>query len=306
MKVYTDIDKLPQFNSSVVTLGSFDGIHSAHSKIINLLNAKAREYGTESVVISFSPHPRMVLSQNDENFRLLTTDEEKIKLFEQLGVDNLILVPFTIEFSQQDPRQYVEHFIFDLFKPKIIIIGYDHRFGLNRAGNIELIKQYENKLGFKVIKLEREDFEDYAISSTKIRNYLIQGEIETANILLGRNYSFSGKVIHGNKLGRKIGFRTANLELDKIKLIPVDGVYASIVTIDNIRYNGMMYIGIKHYGDNKKEKVVEINIFEFGENIYDKTIDVEVVSFIRPGIKFESEEQIISQLNQDKDDVAQA
>jgi len=300
MKVYRDIDNLPQFKSSVVTLGSFDGIHSAHLKIINLLNAKAREYDTESIVITFSPHPRMVLGQNDDDFKLLTTDNEKIKLFDKLGVDHLIIVPFTVEFSRMEPRKYVTKFICENFNPKIIIIGYDHRFGLNRAGNIALIKEYEKECKFKVIKLEREDFEESAISSTKIRNYLLEGDIDTANILLGRNYSITGKVIHGNKLGREIGFRTANLEIDNTKLIPIDGVYASIVTIDNIQYQGMMYIGIKHYGDNKKQKVVEINIFDFNQNIYDKSIEVEITDYIRPGIKFESKEQIIQQLNEDK------
>lgn len=303
MKVYRDIDNLPKFNSSVITLGSFDGIHSAHLKIINLLTAKAREYDTESVVISFSPHPRMVLSQNDKDFKLLTTDEEKIQGLEQLGIDHLVLVPFTVEFSRQDPREYVSKFICKNFNPKIILFGYDHRFGLNRAGDISLIKEYEKECGFKVIKIDREDYEDSAISSTKIRNLLLDGNIDTANILLGKNYSFSGKVIHGNKLGREIGFRTANLEINKNKLIPVDGVYSSLVYIDDVQYHGMMYIGIKHYGDNLKQKVVEINIFDFNQNIYGKQIKVEIVEYIRPGIKFESKEQIIEQLNKDKEDV---
>ncbi len=300
MKVYTDINKLPHFDSSVITLGSFDGIHIAHKKIIDLLNAKAREYNTKSVVISFSPHPRMVLSQNDPDFKLLTTDKEKIKYLEELGVDILFLIPFTVEFSRIPPNEYVEKFIYNSFKPKIVLLGYDHRFGLNRGGNINLIRQYEQKCGFKVLKLSVEKYNDVPISSSIIRNSLLEGDIATSNLLLGRNYTFSGTVIHGNKLGRKLGFRTANLKTEPQKLIPHDGVYASIVHIKGKQYHGMMYIGIKHYGDNKREKVVEINIFNFNDNIYGEDIEIEIIKFIRPGIKFTSEEQIVTQLNEDK------
>ncbi len=303
MKVYTDINKLPHFDSSVITLGSFDGIHIAHKKIIDLLNAKAREYDTKSVVISFSPHPRMVLSQDDTDFKLLTTDEEKIKRLEELGVDVLLLVPFTVEFSRMAPREYVEKFICSVFNPKIVLLGYDHRFGLNREGNIDLIRQYEQKCGFKVLKIDVEKHNDKPVSSTIIRNYLLKGNLKKANLLLGRNYSISGVVIHGNKLGRKIGFRTANLKVDVNKLIPKNGVYAAIAHIEDKRYNGMVYIGIKHFGDNKKERVIEINIFDFNENIYGQTIEIEIIDFIRPGIKFTSEEQIITQLNEDKESV---
>jgi len=306
MKVYTDINKLPHFDSSVITLGSFDGTHIAHKKIIDLLNAKAREYETQSVVISFSPHPRMVLSQNDSNFRLLTTDDEKIKRLEELGVDILLLVPFTVEFSRMAPREYVEKFICSVFNPKIVLLGYDHRFGLNREGNIDLIRQYENKCGFKVLKLDVEKYNGRPISSSIIRKGLTDGDLKTANLLLGRNYSIAGTVIHGNKLGRKIGFRTANLKIENNKLIPKEGVYASIAHIGDKQYDGMVYIGIKHFGDNKKEKVVEINIFDFNQNIYGETIELEIVEFIRPGIKFTSEEQIIAQLNEDKENVIAA
>ena len=306
MKVYTDINKLPPFESSVITIGSFDGIHSAHKKIIDLLVAKAREYETESIVISFTPHPRMVLSQNDETFRLLITDDEKIELFEKYGVDNLILVPFTAEFARLAPKEYIEEFICKNFNPKLILFGYDHRFGLNRKGDIHLLKQYEEVCDFKIITIEREDYEDYAISSSKIRNHLGKGDISTANILLDRNFSFTGTVIHGNKLGRKIGFRTANLKINENKLIPANGVYAVYVKSSSGTYKGMMYIGRKYFGNNVPERVVEVNIFEFNENIYGEKVEVEITDYIRPGIKFTTEEQIIAQLNEDKQSVLKA
>ncbi len=303
MKVYNDINILPQFKSSVITIGSFDGIHIAHQKILQLLTAKSREYDTESVVITFEPHPRLVLSQNDDGFKLLSTREEKIELLEKLGVDNFVIVPFTVEFSRIDPREYIEKFICQTFNPKVIILGYDHRFGLNRAGDIDLIRQYEKKCGFKVIQIEKEEYNNITVSSSKIRNYLLQGDIKTANVLLGRYYSFTGKIVHGNKVGRKIGFRTANLKIPEGKLVPADGVYAVYVRIDDERYKGMMYIGKKYYGNNPGERVLEVNIFDFHRDIYGEKIKIEIVDFIRPGIKFKTREQVISQLNEDKAEV---
>ncbi|HHH55195.1 MAG TPA: bifunctional riboflavin kinase/FAD synthetase [Bacteroidetes bacterium] len=303
MNVYNDLKLLPQFKSSVITIGSFDGVHSAHKKIIKLLVAKAKEYNTKSIVITFDPHPRKLLSQNDKDFGLLTVKREKIELIEQLGVDILVFVPFTFEFSRIDPREYIEKFICENFNPKIIILGYDHKFGLNRKGDIQLIKQYEKKCDFKVIKIEKEEYEDIAISSSIIRNLLTSGDLDTANILLGRNYSFYGTVVHGNKLGRKIGFRTANLKLPKDKLIPADGVYAVIVNIEGTLYKGMMYIGKKFYGNNPGERVLEVNIFDFHKDIYGQEVTVQLVEYIRPGIKFTSKEQVISQLTEDKHNV---
>ncbi len=303
MKVYNDINILPQFKSSVITIGSFDGIHTAHQKILQLLTAKSREYDTESVVITFDPHPRMVLSQNDDEFKLLSTREEKIDLLEKAGVDHFVIVPFTVEFSQINPREYIEKFICRNFNPKVIILGYDHRFGLNRAGDVNLIRQYEKKCGFKVIQIEKEEYENHAISSSKIRNLLLDGDVETANILLGRYYSFTGVIVHGNKVGRTIGFRTANLKLPEEKLIPADGVYAVYVEIDDVIYKGMMYIGKKYYGNNPGERVLEVNIFDFYRDIYGENIKIELVDFIRPGIKFKTREQVISQLNEDKEEV---
>ncbi|HEB62379.1 MAG TPA: bifunctional riboflavin kinase/FAD synthetase, partial [Bacteroidetes bacterium] len=303
MKVYNDINILPQFKSSVITIGSFDGVHTAHQKILKLLTAKAREYDTESVVITFEPHPRMVLSQNDDDFKLLSTREEKIELLESLGVDNFVIVPFTVEFSQINPREYIEKFICQNFNPKVVILGYDHRFGLNRGGDIDLIRQYEKQCGFKVIQIEKEEYEDMAISSSKIRNYLLQGDVETANILLGRYYSFTGIVVHGNKVGRKIGFRTANLKIAQEKLVPADGVYAVYVVIEENRFKGMMYIGKKYYGNNPGERVLEVNIFDFHKDIYGEKVKIEIVEFIRPGIKFKTKEQVISQLSEDKAEV---
>lgn len=306
MIVYRDLSEIPNIESSVITIGSFDGIHAAHKKIINLLQAKAREYETKSIVITFSPHPRFVLSQGDEDFKLLTTDIEKIKYLEKSDVDILVIVPFTFEFSQMDPLEYIENFLYRKFKPKVIIIGHDHRFGLYRKGDIFLLKNYENIFGYKILQINREDYEDIVISSSKIRNHLLDGNIATANILLGRNYSFIAKVIHGNKLGTKLGFPTANLEIHKNKLIPAQGVYSCMVLVGTIWYKGMMYIGKKYYAHEIPEDVIEVNIFDFNHDIYGETIEVELIDFIRPGIKFTGKDQIINQLGIDKMNVLES
>lgn len=303
MIVYRDLSEIPYINSSVVTIGSFDGIHSAHKKIINLLQAKAREYETKSIIITFSPHPRFVLSQNEDNFKLLTTDNEKIRYLEKTDIDILVIVPFTFEFSRQDPLEYVEKFLYQKFNPKVIILGHDHRFGLNRGGDITLLKKYENLFGYKILQINREDYEEIAISSSKIRGYLAEGNVSTANILLGRNYSFIAKVIHGNKLGSKLGFPTANLEIDDFKLIPAQGVYSCLIKLGNISYKGMMYIGKKYFTKTIPEDVIEVNIFDFDHDIYGEIIEVELIDFIRPGIKFTGKDQIIRQLGIDKIDV---
>ncbi|MGE5356758.1 MAG: bifunctional riboflavin kinase/FAD synthetase [Deltaproteobacteria bacterium] len=303
MIVYRDLSEIPPISSSVITIGSFDGIHFAHKKIINLLQAKAREYETKSIIITFSPHPRFVLSQNEENFKLLSTDNEKIKYLEQTDVDILVIVPFTFEFSRQHPLEYIEKFLYQKFNPKVIILGHDHRFGLNRSGDINLLRQYETLFSYKILQISREDYEDIAISSSKIRGYLAEGNISTANIFLGRNYSFIAKVIHGNKLGTKLGYPTANLEIDQYKLIPAKGVYSCLIQVGSIQYKGMMYIGKKHYASTEPEDVIEVNIFDFDHDIYGETIEVELIDFIRPGVKFTGKDQIIRQLAIDKENV---
>lgn len=300
MIVYRELSEIPHINSSVITIGSFDGIHSAHKKIINLLQAKAREYETKSIIITFSPHPRFVLSQSEDNFKLLTTDQEKIKYLEKTDIDILVIVPFTFEFSRQDPLEYIEKFLYQKFNPKVIILGHDHRFGLNRGGDIKLLKKYENLFGYRILQISREDYEDIAISSSKIRGHLLGGNVATANILLGRNYSFIAKVIHGNKLGTKLGFPTANLEIDNFKLVPSEGVYSCLVRLGNIFYKGMMYVGKKYFTDTTPEDVIEVNIFDFDHDIYGEVIEVELVDFIRPAIKFTGKDQIIRQLGIDK------
>ena len=303
MIVYRCLDDIPHIDSSVITIGSFDGIHTAHKKIIDLLIAKSREYETKSVLISFTPHPRFVLGQNENDFKILTTDEEKIKYLESTELDILVLVPFTFEFSRQHPLEYIENFLYKRFAPKVIIIGYDHRFGLYRGGDINLLRKYENLFGYRILQINREDYEEMAISSSKIREYLDEGSISTANLLLGRNYSFIAEVIHGDKLGTKIGFPTANLKIERKKLIPAEGVYSGKVHIDDRIYNCMVYIGIKYFTEGELKHVLEVNIFEFKGNLYGKTIEVEIIDYIRKSIKFNNKDQIIRQLNKDKENV---
>jgi len=204
----------------------------------------AKEIDGESVIITFDPHPRKIIYPKDDSLQLLTTLEEKIDLCESFGVDNLVIVPFSIEFSQQLPREYVEKFLIGAFSPKYIVIGYDHRFGLNRKGDINLLQEYQEEHDFEVVQIKKQELEDITISSTKIRNALLKGDIENANHFLNHRYKLSGIVSHGDKIGKTIGYPTANISIEEpSKLIPLNGVYAAYCNIEGVQFQGMLYIG---------------------------------------------------------------
>lgn len=301
MNVYHSIEKLPEFKNAVLTIGTFDGLHAGHKKLISKINSLAKEINGESIVITFHPHPREIIYPKDKSLLLLSELEEKIRLFEEQGVDNLIIVKFSIEFSQQTPKEYVEKFIIQKFTPKIVVIGYDHKFGLNRAGDFDLLKMYEKKGAFDLVKIEKHELEAITISSTKIRNALIEGELQTANLLLGYNYSLEGKVVHGQKIGKSIGFPTANIDIaSKVKLIPKVGVYAVRVHIEDEVFNGMAYIGMRPTIDKNLVKKIEVNIFDFNQNIYTKKIRLELLEFIRQEMKFDNVNALVNQLKIDK------
>jgi len=235
MRIFRDIQALPEFNNAVITIGSFDGVHIGHQKIIKRLKHLAKEIDGESVIITFDPHPRKIIYPKDDSLQLLTTLEEKIDLCESFGVDNLVIVPFSIEFSQQLPREYVEKFLIGAFSPKYIVIGYDHRFGLNRKGDINLLQEYQEEHDFEVVQIKKQELEDITISSTKIRNALLKGDIENANHFLNHRYKLSGIVSHGDKIGKTIGYPTANISIEEpSKLIPLNGVYAAYCNISNL------------------------------------------------------------------------
>ncbi len=300
MRIYRNIDDLPTFKKAVVTIGSFDGVHFGHRKIISRINALAEEVNGESVLITFHPHPRKVIFPNDKDLTLLTSLNEKVSILESLGVDNLVIIPFTIEFSQLHPREYVEKFLSKNFNPAYIVIGYDHRFGLNRSGDIFLLKQYETELGFKVIEIDKQQIEDIAISSSEIRRSLSSGDIVKANSLLCQNYELEGRVVHGEKIGKQIGYPTANISLlDSDKLVPKYGVYAVQVYMDEQSYNGMLYIGEKPTLSGKT-RTIEVNIFDFDQEIYDRVVRISFLSFIREDITFGGVDELKSQLGEDR------
>lgn len=300
MRIHKDINNLPVFKQAVITIGSFDGVHLGHKKLINKVNRLAKSTGGESVLITFDPHPRQIVFPGDD-FQLLSTIEEKIILLEKLEVDHLVIVPFTVTFSQLSADEYIEMFLVKLFKPRYIVIGYDHRFGLSRQGDIHFLKWHGAKFGYEVIDIEKQEIEEIAISSTKIRKALQQGDIKQANLLSQDYFILSGEVVHGDKMGRKLGFPTANLQIsDKHKLIPSDGIYAVWVHIDNTQYEGMLYIGHRPSIDSKHSLRIEVNIFDFDKDIYGKKIRILLVDFLRSDQQMDSLDKLSKIISEDK------
>jgi len=301
MNIFRNIKELPHFKNAVITIGSFDGVHTGHQKILTRLKSLADELDGESIVMTFYPHPRQIVDPSGQELSILNTLDEKLDLLRGFGIKNVVVIPFSFEFSRQAPREYIENFIIACFNPKYVVIGYDHRFGLNRGGNIELLKEYEQSNGFKVIEIPKQEIDDITISSTKIRNALLSGDIQEANLFLNQPYILTGKVVHGDKLGSKLGYPTANLQIDeKEKLVPGEGVYAVTIEIDEMPFEGMMYIGKRPTVTNHSNVSIEINIFDFDQNIYDKTIRIHILKFLRSDIKFNNLEDLKVQLKVDE------
>jgi len=301
MRVFRGIENLPEFKNPVFTTGTFDGVHTGHQVIIRRLNQLAANSNGENIILTFHPHPRMVLHKDDSNLKLLNTLEEKTSLLSKYGVDNLVVTPFSKEFSQLTAEQYVEDFIWKKFYPRKVVMGFNHRFGNNRTGDIELMTAMGKKLGFEVEEIEAQMVENISVSSTKIRNALTGGEIETANSLLGHPYTLTGKVVTGEHLGKKLGFPTANLKIeDADKLIPANGVYAVIVKVDETNFGGMLNIGFRPTFNGKKQ-TIEVHIFDFNEEVYGMNIGVDLVASIRKEMKFNSVDELIQQLKKDKE-----
>jgi len=299
MNVYNNINELPAFNNAVITIGTFDGLHDGHRKIIKQLKQVANDIKGTTVVITFFPHPRHVLKSTENKVFILNTLEEKISLLSAEGIENLVIVPFTNEFSTMEAESYISDFLVKSFHPHTIIIGYDHRFGKNRTGNFELLKDGEKKYGYEVVEITAQQLNDIAISSTKIRQKLMEGDIMSANSLLGYAYFFSGKVVKGDQLGRTIGYPTANLEIaDQEKLIPGNGVYAVDVLVNDMKRKGMMNIGFRPTVGGVFRKI-EVNIFDFTEDIYDQRLTVFLKSKLREEKKFNSLEALKIQLGND-------
>ncbi len=297
MRIFSGIDNLPEFKNAVITIGSFDGVHQGHQGILKRINQLAQEIDGESVVITFDPHPRQIIYPKDDGLLLLSTTNEKRILFEKYDIDNLVIVPFSFEFSRQDPREYIEKFLVGKFQPKCIVIGYDHRFGLNRTGDVNLLRQCESQYGYEVLQIQKQELDNITISSTKIRAALLQGDIETSNRFLNHFYRLTGKVVHGEKIGKTLGFPTANLKVEnQYKLIPKEGIYAVYVYHQGMKYHGMMYIGDRPTLPRIKGKSIEVNIFDFDDNLYEEEISIEIVQFLREDHKFDDLEGLKNQL----------
>ena len=283
----------------MITIGTFDGVHIGHKKIINQLTSISSKNNLISILLSFFPHPKMVL-QNDKELKLINTIQEKEGLLNSLNLDYLIIKEFTKEFSRLSALEFVRDILVNKLNAKHIIIGYDHHFGRNRTANIEQLKEFGELYDFKVTEILAQDIDDIAISSTKIRKSLINGEITLANKFLGYNFFFSGNVVHGNNIGKTISFPTANIKIDApYKLVPKNGVYIVKTIIDNQITFGMMNIGYNPTF-NGKQKSIEIHFMNFNKNIYDKTLTIEMILRIRNEIKFNSVDDLKKQLEQDK------
>lgn len=301
MRIYRDLKQLPTFKNAVLTIGSFDGVHIGHQQIICQINQLAAEIEGVSVLITFHPHPRMVVGNSDSGLRLLNTLEEKALLLERYGVDVLVIVPFSRSFAQQSPDEYIRDFLVHHFQPSRIAIGYDHRFGKNRAGDITYLRRFEERYGYEVFEITRQAVNDIAVSSTKVRQAVAAGQVNRAAELLGHPFGITGKVVEGLRIGHTIGFPTANVEvLDPYKLIPPTGIYAVRVWHKDQRYDAMLYIGNRPTIDRDLAQTIEVNIFDFEEDIYGEMLSVEFVAYLRGDVKFESLEALKIQLEDDR------
>jgi riboflavin kinase / FMN adenylyltransferase len=309
MKAYRDIDQLPPFRNPVITIGTFDGVHQGHRQIIEHLQQEAKKINGETVIITFHPHPRKVVSSAILGIRLINTLGEKIELLEKTGIDHLAIVPFTEVFANQPAEDYVHNFLIEKFHPHTIIIGYDHRFGRDRQGDYRLLEKMSTSYNYVLKEIPKHMLDEIAISSTNIREAIIHGDIETANKLLGYDFFFEGIVVDGDKLGRKLGYPTANLKLtDEEKIHLGDGIYAVYVefpvnmkfqSFNSNVFKGMMSIGFRPTVDAKK-RVIEVNIFDFDKDIYGDTIRVYVKKYLRAEIKFNNLDDLVRQIGQDK------
>ena len=286
-------------NATIVTIGTFDGVHIGHQKIIKRLVDIAHKKHLNSVVLTFFPHPRMVL-QNNNDIKLLNTIEERETILSDLGLDYLVVKTFTKEFANLSAEEFVKNILVDKLNAKHIIIGYDHRFGKGRSANIDDLKSFGKQYDFEVEEISVQDIEDVSVSSTKIRNALNDGEVITANTYLGYDFYITGKVVKGKGLGRKIGFPTANLEIaEDYKLIPKNGVYVIKTSIENKLVYGMMNIGMNPTVNGTK-KTIEAHFFNFNNDIYNQTLKIEFVARLRDEQKFESVELLKKQLKLDE------
>ena len=301
MKIYRGIEQFDKIKNAAVTSGTFDGVHIGHKSILARLQEVAKKIKGESVLLTFHPHPRMVL-QEDCDLRLISTIDEKIDLLEKTGLENLIIHPFTKKFSRTSSLEYVRNILVEKIGTKKLVIGYDHHFGRNREGSFEHLKEFSSLYGFEVEEISAKDIDDVNVSSTKIRKALSKGDIHTANTFLGHPFSLNGVVEKGNQLGRSLGFPTANINLkNDYKLIPAHGVYAVRLHLKNRSFKGMLNIGHRPTLNQKNKTVsIEVHLFDFEENIYGEWLSVSLIERIRAEKKFEQIEDLVAEMKKDQ------
>lgn len=303
MKIYTSFDEIIAIKSPVLTIGTFDGVHIGHQKIIHQLNETAQQIGGESVLFTFFPHPRMVLHPENHGIKLIQTQEEKLKKLSEFGLQHLIIIPFTLDFSSLEASLFVKKYLVEKLAIHTLIVGYDHQFGKNREGNFSFLCEQGKIYNFNVIEIPAQDIDSVNVSSSKIRKAIELGDVETANHYLNEQFSLVGEVIEGKKLGRTIGFPTANIgKIDPLKLIPAIGVYAVTIELENNeKYNGMLNIGYRPTVTDSKELSVEVHLFDFNSSIYGKYIRVYFLKKVRDELKFKSIDLLTEQLKKDEE-----
>lgn len=301
MKVYRSIEEIPSIKNPVVTLGTYDGVHLGHQEIISFLKRNAERIGGETVLFTFHPHPRMVLHPDDHGMKLIQSIDERISKLERFGIDHLILFPFTEEFSRLSATEFVRDILVNKINVAVMNIGYNHHFGRNREGNLELLKELGIVYDFQVEEIPAFRTGDISISSTKIRKAIHSGDLKTAQKYLGEAFAFKGSVVRGDQIGTKIGFPTANIEPESPnQIIPASGVYAVKVHFGNHELKGMMNIGLRPTVSSKKEQRLEVHLFDFNDDIYDEVLHITFIERIRDEQEFESLEALTMQLKNDQ------
>ncbi len=302
MKILRDLDNSNYDKHSVVTVGTFDGVHKGHRVVIDKLHDLKEKFGCRSVVVTFDPHPQLILKNRNTEIKLLSTTDEKLEVFHELGVDVVYILKFTEEFSITSAEEFLKKYLVDGIGLEHLVLGFDHSFGKNREGNFETLNALTGKYDFDLYKVEELRGES-KINSTSIRNLLMSGDLEGAREILGDDYSFEGTVISGDRRGNTIGFPTANLKVsDSHKLVPKNGVYFVKVIVEDLEYSGMMNIGTRPTVATGSEIFIEVNIFEFNKDIYGKKIKVVLKKYIRDEKKFNSLDDLVNQLKKDKEE----
>ncbi|MDB5226075.1 MAG: riboflavin biosynthesis protein RibF [Bacteroidota bacterium] len=307
MKIHHGLQNLPAFKNAVLTIGTYDGVHFGHQQIIKRLHDIAKEINGESILLTFDPHPRFVLFPDDDKLKLISTIDEKEELLSPFGLDHLVIAEFSKEFASMEAEDYVEKILVNNFHPKKIVIGYDHHFGKNRRGNINLLRELSVKYNFEVEEIPAQTLQEISVSSTKVRNALLTGDIRTANQLLAHPFTIKGKVIEGDKIGKVLGFPTANIEVSNPhKLIPASGVYAVKLKINDKFYKGALSIGYRETVFDNSKLTIEVFILDFDDDLYGKDLDMIFVDHLRPQIKYENWDLLKEQIAKDVVDVRNA